>query len=146
MPKHLLVAYDFSEPARHALDLAAHLRGKLHVAVDVLHVFIDPFAELKHPPKESAWANEEQMKAHLAAVEDQVKKDVADRFGAETQAVSVRVVRGTASHEILKVAGEVGADLLLVGAMGKGGVERVLLGSVSHHLLRNSPVPVLTVK
>ncbi|MFW6067539.1 MAG: universal stress protein [Myxococcota bacterium] len=146
MPKHLLVAYDFSEPAKRALRLAHQLRAKLHVGVDVVHVFLDPFAELKHPPKDSIWANEEQMRTHLAAVEDQVRKDVATVFGPESQAVTVRVIRGTPSHELLKLLDETGADLLVVGATGKGGVERALLGSVSTHLLRKSPVPVLTVK
>lgn len=146
MPKHLLVAYDFSEPAKHALAVAAQLRARLHVAVDVVHVFLDPFAELKHPPKESLWSSEEQMRAHLAAVEEQVRKDVTDAFGPEAQAVTVQVVRGTPSFEVLQLIDRIGADLLVVGATGKSGAERVLLGSVSTHLVRKSPVPVMTVK
>lgn len=145
MPKHLLVAYDFSEPAKRALELAQHMRAQLHVAVDVVHVFIDPFAELKHPPKESMWASEEQMQAHLDSVEAQVREDVKNVFGPDAQAVTVRVVRGTASFEILEQLRQVKADLLVLGGTGKSGIERGLLGSVSTYLLRKSPVPVLTV-
>lgn len=146
MPKHLLVAYDFSDPAKRALEAAHQLRAALHCAVDVVHVFLDPFAEIEHPPKESLWASETQMHAHLEAVGEEVKKDVADVFGPDAQAVTVHVVRGTPSVELLKMRDQVHADLLVSGATGKSEVERVLLGSVSTHLVRKSPVPVLTVK
>jgi nucleotide-binding universal stress UspA family protein len=146
MAKHILVPYDFSGPSNRALEMAHHLRSRLHAAVDVVHVFLDPFSELEHPPKESIWASSEQMDAHLEAVRGQVRAAVADVFGPDAQAVTSHAVRGRPAQEVLRVAEEVGADLLVVGATGKGGVERALLGSVSAHLIRKSPIPVLTVK
>jgi nucleotide-binding universal stress UspA family protein len=146
MSKHILVAYDFSGPSNRALEVAHHLRSRLRAAVDVVHVFLDPFSELEHPPKESIWANAKQMDAHLEAMKSQVRAATEDVFGPEAQAVTVHAVRGRPAVEVMRLAEQVGADLLVVGATGKGGVERALLGSVSTHLIRKSPVPVLTVK
>lgn len=143
--KHALVAFDFSEPARRALELARTLRAKTHCAVTVVHVFPDPFAELKHPPKESIWASPEQIQAHMRAVRTEVHNVVNDVFGPEAQAVECRVERGTPLDEIRRVAQEEEADLLIVGTTGKGGMERSLLGSVSQSLVRQSPAPLLSV-
>lgn len=142
---HALVAYDFSAPSHRALELARTLRAKTRCAVTVVHVFPDPFAELKHPPKDSIWASTEQLQAHLRAVNDEVDKQVRDVFGPDAQAIGCRVERGEPLAEILKVVAEVEADLLVVGTTGKGGMERALLGSVSQALVRKAAVPLLTV-
>lgn len=143
--KHVLVAFDFSAPSKHALELARTLRAKLHCAVTVVHVFPDPFADTAHPPKDSIWASSEQMQAHLEAVGEQVRKEVQQTFGPDAQAVTVEVERGNAREHVLGAIEERDADLVIAGTTGKGGIERALLGSVSSGLLRHSPVPVLTV-
>lgn len=144
-PTHLLVAYDFSEASERSLRVARALRAKLHAAVDVVHVYQDPFAELKHPPRESAWSTPEQLGANLLALGEQVRSRVADAFGPDAQAIRCHVRQGDLPETIFDIATEVGADLLVVGTTGKTGVERALLGSVSHKLLRESRIPVLLV-
>lgn len=143
--KHALVAFDFSPPSTRALELARTLRATLHCSLDVIHVFLDPFAEMKHPPKESVWATPEQRDAHLRAVGEQARKEVEKVFGAESQAIPLHVERGDPADRILAKAEELGTDLLIVGSTGKGGVERALLGSVSQKLVRHGPGAVLTV-
>jgi nucleotide-binding universal stress UspA family protein len=53
---------------------------------------------------------------------------------------------GVASEEIVAAAGEVGADLIVVGTHGRRGLAHAMLGSVAEHVVRVSPVPVLTVR
>ena len=55
----------------------------------------------------------------------------------------VRVVTGEPGPVICETAAQVGADLVVVGSHGRGSVERVLLGSVSRHVLEHAPCPVL---
>jgi nucleotide-binding universal stress UspA family protein len=63
---------------------------------------------------------------------------------------SLRVERlvsdGDAVTEILRVAGEARADLIVMGTHGRGGLGRLLLGSIAEEVLRRAPCPVLTVK
>ena len=72
------------------------------------------------------------------------------RAAAELRGRVTRVTRatptGTPAGEIVSVARELDADLVVVGARGLGGIERLLLGSVSERVLRDARCPVLIVK
>ncbi len=144
-PHRLLVAVDFSEPSRRALELAHRLRAGLHAAVEVAYVLVDPFADRGGAPPESIWASEKELLAYEEGVRKELAGEVERVFGPEAQAVVQHVVRGTPVTELLALAEERGSDLLLVGTTGKSGVERALLGSVSLALVRRSKVPVVTV-
>ncbi len=63
-----------------------------------------------------------------------------------TGAVVVSIAEGNAAAEIVRVAREEKADLIVVGARGLGGLQRLLLGSVSEKVLAAAPCPVLIVK
>jgi nucleotide-binding universal stress UspA family protein len=56
------------------------------------------------------------------------------------------VVVGSPGDVIVQVAQTIGADLVVVGGKGLGMFGRLLLGSVSEHVLRHAPCPVLLVK
>jgi nucleotide-binding universal stress UspA family protein len=62
------------------------------------------------------------------------------------QPVEVRVERGSAAFEILRVAEEVGAGLVVMGTHGRSGVGRLLMGSEAESVLRHARCPVLVVK
>ncbi|MDR2489557.1 MAG: universal stress protein [Desulfovibrio sp.] len=57
-----------------------------------------------------------------------------------------RVVNGYASEEILGVAERVGADVVIMGTHGRKGIDRILFGSVAEKVVKNSVVPVMTVR
>jgi nucleotide-binding universal stress UspA family protein len=59
---------------------------------------------------------------------------------------SHRLERGEASAQILKIAAETKADLIVMGTHGRGGLSRLLIGSVTEDVMRKAPCPVLTVK
>jgi nucleotide-binding universal stress UspA family protein len=51
-----------------------------------------------------------------------------------------------AAHAILEAASTLPADLIVMGAQGSGGLELMLYGSNTHHVVRNALCPVLTVR
>ena len=53
---------------------------------------------------------------------------------------------GDAASEILRVAEEVGADLIVMGTHGRSGVGRLLMGSEAEAVLRRAGCPVLVIK
>ncbi|MGA9725226.1 MAG: universal stress protein, partial [Candidatus Binatus sp.] len=57
----------------------------------------------------------------------------------------VFVACGNAAPEILNLAAERKVDLIVMGTHGRTGVKRFLLGSVAERVVRESPIPVLTV-
>jgi len=91
---------------------------------------VDPetTAELDHALTEEAQAGLQRTVASLG-------RDAA-----------TRVLHGDPAAEICREAEDGGYDLVVIGSHGHGVVKRVLLGSVSHHVLHHAPCPVLVVR
>jgi nucleotide-binding universal stress UspA family protein len=65
------------------------------------------------------------------------------RRGSQVEEI---VAVGKPSREILRVAAEVGADLIVMGEHGRGALERAMLGSTAHDVVRHAVCPVLTLR
>jgi nucleotide-binding universal stress UspA family protein len=76
---------------------------------------------------------------------DVVARD-ARRFTEAGFAVEKHVREGDPAHTIIDVAGEKGADLIVVGARGNTGLRRFMLGSVSGKLSHHAPSSLLIVR
>ncbi|MFI5043672.1 MAG: universal stress protein [Acidimicrobiales bacterium] len=50
---------------------------------------------------------------------------------------------GDAGPAVVAFATEVGADAIVMGSRGRGGLKRAVLGSVSDHIVRNAPCTVV---
>jgi nucleotide-binding universal stress UspA family protein len=128
---------DLSESARPALALALRLARDHGARLIVLHVLDPPmiYGEVglatSLPEVESALLEE-----HRRRLEELVAGS-----GAE-----ILVVEGAAEAEILRQARETSCDLIVMGTHGRGGVIRLLLGSVAMEIVRHAPCPVLAVK
>ncbi len=61
-------------------------------------------------------------------------------------AVETRIVTGTAVEQIVRLAKELPADLIIIGTHGRTGISHVFLGSVAEKVVRRALCPVLTVR
>jgi nucleotide-binding universal stress UspA family protein len=59
--------------------------------------------------------------------------------------VETTTVEGTPNREIVRFATEQPVDCIVMGTHGRGGIDRLLLGSVAERVVRGSPVPVVTI-
>ena len=143
-PIQVVVAYEFSPSAEAALERAVEVACRapqhvLHVltAIDARHGL--PIAPTNHVTYEYA----EQIQR---MVSERIKALFADRASASEVQFFVHARIGRPSEEILKLAEEVGADLVFVGSNGRTGVERMVLGSVSERVVREARCPVLVAR
>ena len=60
--------------------------------------------------------------------------------------VKAQVVVGNAAEEILRLAENEDADLIVMGTHGRKGIDRILFGSVAEKVVKNSSRPVLTIR
>ncbi|MDD1653730.1 MAG: universal stress protein [Methanomicrobiales archaeon] len=60
--------------------------------------------------------------------------------------ITTHLAQGHAGNEILSLAKKVGADLVVVGSHGKTNLDRLLLGSVSSHVVKYSTITTLVVR
>jgi nucleotide-binding universal stress UspA family protein len=84
-----------------------------------------------------------QWRTEIAQANIELKRTAAVLAGAH---VDERIEAGDVARTICSVASELGVDAIIVGSHGRGGLGRLLLGSVSEHVVRHAPCPVLVVR
>jgi nucleotide-binding universal stress UspA family protein len=75
-------------------------------------------------------------------------RDQLDKIAPDDPQIEVahRLEQGDAVRELIRVAGEERADLIVMATHGRGGVSRLLMGSVAEGVMRKAPCPVLTMR
>jgi nucleotide-binding universal stress UspA family protein len=140
LPKTIVVATDFSEQARRAIDYAVELARKVEARVFVVNAYSAPTLGLPElAPGYSGMAEE-------AADDAQRQLDALINGLQESHVPMQAVLRcGDAVDSVVSVAKAVNADLIVIGTHGRKGISRAVLGSVAESVVRNAPCAVLTV-
>src|SRR5690349_22343220 len=140
----VVVGYDFSRSGRQALYRAIALatRAPFHILhfVCVIDPHV-PFAAV--PTKHIDYDYAERVQRALA---DEIGQELREANVADRVHFFVHARIGHPVAEILGVARDVGADLILVGTKGLTGVERVMLGSVAEKVVREAHCTVEVVR
>jgi nucleotide-binding universal stress UspA family protein len=143
--KQVLVAVDFSESSKGALDTAAALLGS-EAAIDLLHVWDGPVVFAPEMV-----VGDPDSFLTLAEVADERSRSGMQSFAEAARKRGVRIrgvhrIQGEASGAICQFAKDNGYDLIAMGTHGRSGIQHLLVGSVAEKVLRHAPVPVLTVR
>lgn len=136
MFKKIIVGMDFSEISDRAAKTAAELARGLGAEVVLVHV-ISPSSDYTDPARFIAEVR--------SGIEDQLQERVKSLAASTGAKADWGVVDGRPAEEISAFADKWGGDMIVTGTAGKGGVARMLLGSVADRLVRISKVPVLVV-
>ena len=144
-PTKILLAADGSEEAtlaaRTATDIAEKTGSELYVVLvglSVSYVGMGP-VEIADIPAPS----QEELTEEAQRLLDTQSRQIEAAGGVVTQA-HLRV--GRPDEEIVALAEELGAGLLVIGSRGLGGIRRALMGSVSDSVVRHAHCPVLVVR
>jgi nucleotide-binding universal stress UspA family protein len=144
LPVHtILHPTDFSEGSAFAFRLACALARDYDARLIVLHVAVPPMPVYGErlmtavlPDAAQERLRESQLRQQLAQLHP---KDVRVQ-------VEHRLIEGYPVAEILTVAKEERANVILMGTHGRTGLGRLLMGSVAEEVVRQAPCPVVTVK
>ena len=142
--KAILVPVDFSPASKRALRYARTLANAFGASIHVMHVLHNPytagaFMDVYAPPPADYWENiQRQARAELETLLTFDEK-------AKYSAVFVTVM-GAPPYEILEYLKEHPAiDLVVMGTHGRGGLSRLLMGSVADKVVRAAECPVITL-
>lgn len=136
---HLLVATDFSDTAQAAIDWGAGLAATRGARVTLVHA-LDVHGPLTDFLPTSAGIDE-----HFQGAAEARLDELAAALRQRGLSVDTRLVIGVASQSVVRAAGELAADLLVLGSRGLTGVAHLLLGSTAQRIVQHAPCPVLTV-
>ena len=135
----IVVGLDGSDDCGTGLQWAieqAHHSGSEIIAA---HVFYQPVP--------NSWPDEARQEL-LTAVRQQARESL-DTWTEPLRSSDVDhrtiVVHGVPAEGLLQVAEDEQAGMIVVGRSGLGGLARLLLGSVSYHLVQESPIPVVVI-
>jgi len=140
--RKILVAVDFSEPSRRALEDAIALAKTWDAELHLLHCYqIRP----------------EAIDLYGIAVPETLDHDIRqaglrklgewrEKARAEGVAVEEHITPRLPGEEIPALAKKLGADLVVMGTRGHSGFKHALLGSVAERTLRESPCPMWVVR
>ncbi|CAH1222847.1 MULTISPECIES: universal stress protein [unclassified Paenibacillus] len=140
MLKRILVAVDGSEHARRALEAAADLAESLKEPARLTLLHVNPSVSLNEP------ALGVDLDARIADEGRQVVDALQERLSKRSVAYETLLTGGDPVAEICRVAGEQAYDLIVMGTGGKKRLSEMIMGSVSHGVLKQAVCPVLTVK
>jgi nucleotide-binding universal stress UspA family protein len=143
-PTRILLATDGSEQAElavlRAVELADATDSELHVVhVGVVPMFLKSYSGTLGYERTLYEQIEEMSRERLRKQTWRVKVAGGTVAGAHLR-------MGQVDLEILALAEELGADLIVMGSRGLGGVRRALMGSVSDSVVRHAHCPVLVVR
>ncbi len=136
--KKILVATDFSATSDKAFDYALSLARVFEAEVIALHVLEDPILYAPTTDESYREAYERTVQAKL--------NELTGRHGAEGVKVELVTRQGSPFHEVVEYAKAEHCDMIIMGTLGLGPIQHMLLGSVAEKVVRTASCPVLVVR
>lgn len=139
--RRILCPTDFSASSQHAMAFAVSLAKEAGATVTALHV-----VEASDAPYDNRVPGEvADLRSRQRAAAERALHDVTDacRSGSAVEEV---VVLGRPHHQIVRIAEEQAADLIVIGVRGRGSLDTVLFGSTTNQVVRRAPCPVVTIR
>ena len=147
-PTKILLATDGSKEAQLAFASAADLSEKTGSELHVVYVGHMPYVAYESP---GATVLDRDLLGRMQEDAEQEARTMLEELvlregetGGEVAGVHARLGRPDA--EIVRVADELGAGLIVLGSRGLGPLRRALMGSVSDSVVRYAHCPVLVVR
>jgi len=139
MFRKILCPIDFGEQSLAALDFACKIALQNEAPLVVLTVapLMTGVTEMSPVPLDPYPYAEKTASDRLVKI---ARERIEGNIRYETL-----IVAGDPATGVLNVARRAGADLIVMGTHGRTGVKHLVLGSVAERVVRESPVPVLTV-
>ncbi|MBE9536649.1 MAG: universal stress protein [Proteobacteria bacterium] len=141
--RKILYPTDFSQGADEVLSYAISVAEKYGAKIDLLHV-VHQIADMTnfYVPHMSFDVIEKEMEDAARA---NLEKVCSEKLEGKI-AYSICIRKGIPYREIISASEEGGSDIIVMGTHGYTAIDHVLFGSTAEKVVRNSKVPVLTVR
>lgn len=136
-PRSVVCATDLSEPGNRAVAAAASLASAAGAPLTVVHTIEWPFGVESGP---------DPLTTLRQNLEAEAREQIAALLPAEQPGAEIVVTTGRPQADIISRARASRADLLVLGASGRGAVGAGLLGSTADRVIRSAECPVLIVR
>ncbi len=141
MYQRMLIPTDGSDISEKAMAQGVGLAKKL--GAKVLGLYVIDISAFSGIATDAIWENmrgllEDEGNAALETIQGETKKNAV--------ACETVIKEGRPAEEIVKVAKDLNADVIVMGTAGRSGLDKFLLGSVTEKVMRTAPCPVLVIR
>jgi nucleotide-binding universal stress UspA family protein len=141
-PRRILLATDFSDRSRYALDYGIMLARRLGASVHILYVSSVP----EVLEGDAISLGELLIDADIKEGQKRVDLLTAEVTRSGVASCTGEVIPGFADQVIVTVANSGGYDLVVIGTHGRTGLEHLWLGTIAECVVRRAEIPVVTVR
>jgi len=136
--KKIMCAFEFDGNSTAALLLSGTLAKESNATLYILHIARVPNQDMDVPlPFDAVPRWEKEARSRLAQI-------VKETLNPEVQSV-IEVRSGVPDLDIVRAARDLAVDLIVMVTHGRTGLEHWVLGSVTEHVIREAPCPVLVL-
>jgi len=142
-----MVAYDFSDYSKEALEFAAELADELESVLMVVNVINqrDVDALLRAEMESASFSADKFIKDAIRDRSENIEKMIKE-ISAEHLPVDVKIKIGVPFRELIQAVKDGGVDLVVMGRKGRGNLAGILFGTTAEKMFRHCPVPLLSLR
>jgi nucleotide-binding universal stress UspA family protein len=141
--KRILIPTDFSETANLALEHAVKMARLLDSEITLLHV-VSTFAfRVNLPEVEVDETQEAKLTGVIGSKLNSIAEEISQKEGLK---VSTLITSGRIREEVVRVAEEIYADIIILGTHGVSGLREFFMGSNAFRIVSDSACPVLCIQ
>ncbi|MFL5788991.1 MAG: universal stress protein [Flavisolibacter sp.] len=149
--KKILIALDFDSSAHKIAEIGYALAAAMKAEVILLHVTSEAsyYSSFNYSPITGfgIFSNEDLVEkdtvVELKKIAINFLKNIQKSFDERNTYLVVE--NGRCAENILMVSSESGVDMIVMGTHGRGGLKKMLLGSVAEEVLHHSSIPLLII-
>jgi nucleotide-binding universal stress UspA family protein len=138
--KKICCPVDFSEPSRLAMDQSAELARRYEAELTLIHVY-DPSKAAS-----TSFIPVEQVTRDVRDLQGKLETWRREAEFLAGRPVAAKTLTGDPAGVILRFARDDSCELIVMGTHGRGGLERLVLGSVAERVVRQADCPVLVTR
>lgn len=145
MIKKIMVAVDGSDASRKAAMVAVDIARQATGSITAVYV-METERLSRLPGIATLPELSEKIQALMQEEGQQATQFVEDQARMASVPCRKILARGRASEELIKISKQQRIDLLVMGSMGRTGMEKILLGDVAEKVVHQSAIPVLLAR
>ena len=142
--KKIVCPTDFSEPADEGLKIARELATQFSAEMLLVHV-VAPLPAMHGGVAPTGFHIPAVLEELEGSAKNSLEEIRREKLPAEIQARTF-VILGRPAHEIVALAEQEKADIIVIASQGESGWQRFVFGSVAEKVVRHADCPVLTIR
>lgn len=150
--KKVLIALDYAPGAEKIAEQGYALAKAMNASVVLLHVTAEAayYAAMDYSPIMGFAGFNSFNTQNVTEIVENLEKE-SERFLNQAKAhlgddsITTLIADGNAAQTIIAKAGELGADVIVLGSHSRSGLDTILMGSVSKDILKHSRIPLFII-